>query len=36
MSFGNENAFNEKKLKVSYGEEITFKVGKVIDPIEFS
>jgi hypothetical protein len=32
MTFGNENAFNEKKLKISYGEKITYKIGKIIDP----
>lgn len=36
MSFGNENSFNEKKLKISYGEEITYKIGKVIDPKDFA
>lgn len=35
MSFGNENAFNEKKLKISYGEQITYKIGKIIDPKDF-
>lgn len=35
MSFGNENSFNEKKLKISYGEEITYKVGKTIDPKDY-
>ena len=36
MTFGNEVAFNEKKLKISYGEDITYKIGKVIDPKDFS
>lgn len=36
MSFGNENSFNEKKLKISYGEEITYKVGKTIDPKDYT
>lgn len=32
MTFGNEHAFNEKQFKISYGEDITYKVGKIIDP----
>lgn len=36
MSFGNQNSFNEKKLKISYGEEVTYKIGKTIDPKDFA
>lgn len=35
MSFGNEKALNEKKLRISYGEEITYKIGKVMHPRDY-
>ena len=36
MTFGNEHAFNEKRLNISYGKTITYKIGKVIDPKDYA